>query len=61
MPEKKVSRGYLASVLSCHCPRCREGKLFQNPISINLKKNLQMNKNCTVCGQASEIEVAAHW
>ena len=57
MPEKKVSRGYLGSVLSCRCPRCREGKLFQCPLSISLKKNLLMNKLCPVCGQATEIEV----
>lgn len=61
MPEKKVSRGYLASVLSCRCPRCREGKLFQNPLSIRLKKNLQMNKECTVCGQPTEIEVGFYY
>ena len=61
MPEKKASRGYMASVLSCHCPRCREGKLFQNPVSISLKKNLQMNKLCLVCGQPTEIEVGFYY
>ena len=61
MPEKKVSRGYLGSVLSCRCPRCREGKLFQYPVSISLKKNLLMNKLCPVCGQATEIEVGFYY
>ena len=61
MPEKKVSRGYLASVLSCRCPRCREGKLFQNQLSISLKKNLQMNKLCPVCGQPTEIEIGFYY
>ena len=61
MPEKKAHRGYFASVLSCRCPRCREGKLFQNSVSISLKKNLRMNKNCTVCGQPSEIEVGFYY
>lgn len=61
MPEKKASRGYLASVLSCNCPRCREGKLFQTRPSIWLKKNLQMNEKCPVCGQPTEIEVGFYY
>ena len=61
MAEKKVSRGYAASVVSCRCPRCREGKLFQHPVTVNFKKNMLMNKECTVCGQASEIEVGFYY
>jgi uncharacterized protein (DUF983 family) len=61
MPEKKANRGYLASVLSCRCPRCREGKLFQHPLSISARKNLQMNKDCPVCGQPTEIEVGFYY
>ena len=61
MSEKKAHRGYFATVLNCRCPRCRDGKLFQNPISISLKKNLQMNKVCTVCRQPSEIEVGFYY
>jgi len=61
MPEKKAHRGYVSSVLSCRCPRCREGKLFQNPLGISLKKNLMMNKFCPVCGQATEIEVGFYY
>ena len=61
MPEKKVSRGYLSSVVGCHCPRCREGKLFQHPVTVNFKKNMLMNKECTVCRQASEIEVGFYY
>ena len=61
MPEKKVSRGYLASVLSCRCPRCREGKLFQHPVSINFKKNMLMHAQCTLCGQPTEIEVGFYY
>ena len=55
MPVKK-SRSYLTSTLSCRCPRCREGKLFMNPVSISLKKNMAMNITCLVCGQPSEKE-----
>lgn len=61
MREEKKSRGYLSSVLGCRCPRCREGKLFQYQVTINFKKNMLMNKNCLVCGQASEIEVGFYY
>jgi len=58
---KKRSRGYFTSTLGCYCPRCREGKLFQNPTSIGIKKNLLMNKTCPVCGQPTEIEVGFYY
>lgn len=61
MPEKKVSRGYLSSTSGCHCPRCREGKLFKHPVCINFKKNMLMHKECPVCGQATEIEVGFYY
>jgi uncharacterized protein (DUF983 family) len=61
MPEKKPSRGYLSAVLGCHCPRCREGKLFKHPLSINFKRNMEMNVTCPVCGQATEIEVGFYY
>ena len=61
MEKQKPKRGYLASVLSCRCPRCREGKLFKNPVSISLKKNMAMNEKCPVCGQATDIEVGFYY
>jgi uncharacterized protein (DUF983 family) len=61
MPDRKTKRGYLSSVLSCRCPRCREGELFKNPVAIGLKKNIEMNKNCLVCGQPAEIEVGFYY
>lgn len=61
MNDKKPRRSYVASVLSCRCPRCREGKLFQNPVSINLKKNMAMNERCPVCGQVTDIEVGFYY
>lgn len=54
-------RGYLSSAIGCHCPRCREGKLFKNPVSYRFKKTMEMNKNCPVCGQATEIEVGFYY
>jgi uncharacterized protein (DUF983 family) len=55
MPVKK-KRSYVFSTLSCRCPRCREGKLFKNNISISLKKNMAMPRLCPVCGQPTEKE-----
>ena len=61
MAEKKPGRSYLTTVVGCYCPRCREGKLFQHGTTIRLKKNMQMNKTCPVCGQATEIEVGFYY
>ncbi len=61
MAKSKIHRSYLVSTLGCRCPRCREGKLFQRGISVNMKKNMQMNKDCPVCGQATEIEVGFYY
>ena len=61
MSEKKPARGYLASSMGCYCPRCREGKLFKYPTSFRMKKNMEMNKNCPVCGQPTEIEVGFYY
>ena len=61
MTEEKPGTSYLASVFSCRCPRCREGKLFKNPVSISLKKNMAMNERCPVCGQITDIEVGFYY
>ena len=61
MQENKPHRGYLSSVIGCHCPRCREGKLFQFPTSINMKNNMAMNKTCPLCGQSTEMEVGFYY
>lgn len=61
MSENKPARGYLASVISCRCPRCREGKLFKNRASFSFKKTMEMNKECPVCGQPTEIEVGFYY
>lgn len=61
MSNEAKSRGYVSTVIGCRCPRCREGKLFQHPLSVRLNKNMEMNKTCTVCGQATEIEVGFYY
>jgi len=59
--KEKNSRGYLASVLGCYCPRCREGKLFEKSLSFKFNDILKMHKNCPVCGQPTEIEVGFYY
>ena len=61
MSEEPASRNYVTTVLGCYCPRCREGKLFKNPISIRLKKNMDMNERCPLCHQRTEIEVGFYY
>lgn len=61
MSEEPASRNYLTTVLGCYCPRCREGKLFKNPISIRLKKNMDMYERCPLCHQRTEIEVGFYY
>ncbi len=61
MQDKKPVRGYLASALTCRCPRCRDGKLFKNSVSFRLNKNTEMNEKCEVCGQPTEIEVGFYY
>jgi hypothetical protein len=61
MPAQTSSRGYLSSALGCRCPRCREGKLFKNPTSVGFKKNMDMNRECPVCGQPTELEVGFYY
>jgi hypothetical protein len=61
MSEERRSRGYFSSAMGCRCPRCREGKLFKYPVSFRFKRNMEMNKDCPVCGQATEIEVGFYY
>jgi uncharacterized protein (DUF983 family) len=61
MEKGKPKRGYLSTVISCRCPRCREGSLFKNPLSISLKKNMTMYEKCPVCGQATDIEIGFYY
>jgi uncharacterized protein (DUF983 family) len=61
MEKQKPKRGYLSTVVNCYCPRCREGKLFKNPLSISLKKNMAMYEKCPVCGQATDLEIGFYY
>ncbi|RYY88662.1 MAG: DUF983 domain-containing protein [Chitinophagaceae bacterium] len=61
MNPEKPHRGYLATLFGCYCPRCREGKMFEHPLSIRLKGILKMHERCPVCGQISDIEVGFYY
>jgi hypothetical protein len=48
-------------MFTCRCPRCREGKLFTHPLSIRMKRNMEMNNQCPVCKQPTDIEVGFYY
>lgn len=60
-PEDPPVRSYLSAVFANKCPRCREGELFQHPLSLHLKKNMQMHERCLVCGQQTDLEVGFYY
>jgi len=61
MSEKQPGPGYLMSVLSNKCPRCREGKLYEDPNPYHLRKTVKMHDKCPLCGQPTEIEVGFYY
>lgn len=40
----------IKSVSSCHCPKCRQGDLFQTS-ALKVKSFSKMNDKCSNCGQ----------
>ena len=55
------TRGLLNTVLSCRCPRCREGHLFKHRTTFRFTRNLDMYEYCPVCGQPTDIEVGFYY
>jgi len=53
--------GYLWSVLSLKCSRCRKGNMFKIKNSYNLKGFMKMNDRCPVCDQPMEIEIGFYY
>lgn len=54
-------RSLIGSVLSNRCPRCREGKLFENPNPFKLRTTMRMPEHCPVCGQAFELQTGFYF
>jgi len=61
MQGERPHRSYLTSLFTCRCPRCREGKLFKHPLSIQMKRNMEMYEECPVCNQHTDIEVGFYY
>ena len=61
MTEKQRRPGYLASVLTNKCPRCREGEIYEVSNPYKLKTCLKMKERCALCGQPTEIEVGFYY
>jgi uncharacterized protein (DUF983 family) len=60
--EKEVPvRSYFWTVVTCRCPRCREGRLFKNGVTIRIKRNMEMYSHCPVCDQPTDIEVGFYY
>lgn len=53
--------GYLLSVLTNKCPRCREGYIYEEKNAYKLKSVVKMKDNCPLCGQPTEIEVGFYY
>ncbi len=60
MQDNKTSN-YLVSVLTNKCPRCRQGYLFKSKNPYDLKHIVDMNEECPVCKQPTEIEVGFYY
>ncbi|MBV4356605.1 DUF983 domain-containing protein [Parasegetibacter sp. MAH-26] len=58
---QQKSPGYLWSVLTCKCPRCRQGDMFKEKNPYKLKTCMKMNSLCPVCKQPTEIEVGFYY
>ncbi|MEO6916304.1 MAG: DUF983 domain-containing protein [Chitinophagaceae bacterium] len=58
---KDNNPGYLISVLTNKCPRCREGSLYVESNPYKLNKITKMHERCPVCGQPTEIEVGFYY
>lgn len=54
-------RSYAATVFGSYCPRCREGKLFERPLTWRLSGFMKMHEHCPVCGQPTDIEVGFYY
>jgi hypothetical protein len=61
MSEQEKRPGYLLSVLTNKCPRCRESFIYKEKSSYKLSSVVKMVDKCTVCGQPTEIEVGFYY
>jgi uncharacterized protein (DUF983 family) len=48
------------AIIKSKCPQCQSGKMFNYPF-YNLKKFMEMETNCKVCGLKYEVEPGFFW
>ena len=53
-----AKKNKIAAIVSMKCPKCREGDMFNAPVTQGIYK---MNKECPVCKQAFELEPGFYW
>ena len=53
--------GYVMSVLTNKCPRCREGHIYKSSNPYNLRTVTDMHERCPVCGQPTDLEVGFYY
>lgn len=51
---------YIKNILAQKCPRCHKGKMFTHKW-YQLKNVNSMPKNCSVCGQRTELETGFYF
>ncbi|HTL06831.1 MAG TPA: hypothetical protein VL307_01195 [Chitinophagaceae bacterium] len=61
MTDTERHPGYLLSVLTNKCPRCREGFIYKEKSSYQLLSIVKMVERCPVCSQPTEIEVGFYY
>ena len=61
MESATPNRGFFTTIMTCRCPRCREGKLFKYPLSLGMSRNMEMYDECPVCKQPTDIEVGFYY
>jgi uncharacterized protein (DUF983 family) len=61
MAEKVRRPGYMLTVLTNKCPRCREGHIYKEKSVYKLNSIVKMVDKCPVCGQPTEIEVGFYY
>jgi uncharacterized protein (DUF983 family) len=48
------------AIIKSKCPQCQSGKMFNYPF-YNLKKFMEMDTHCKVCGLKYEVELGFFW
>jgi uncharacterized protein (DUF983 family) len=61
MAAKDNHPGYIMTVLTNKCPRCREGFIYKEKNAYKLQSVVKMMDRCPVCGQPTEIEVGFYY